>query len=66
MGAVVLTVTSVVVYQQVTYVQVVQPPAVVEPAPVVEQTVPSALAPMDFVGEKDTGHFLPMPTPRRP
>ena len=48
-------------YQQVTQVQGVPPPAVVEPAPAAAQPVPSALAPMDFAGEKDAGRFLTMP-----
>ena len=64
MGAVVISATSVLVYQHVTVVQVLPPPAVVEPppAPVVEQAFPpAALEPMELEDAKPAGRFLRMP-----
>ena len=59
LGAVVLSVTSLVVYQQVTVAQGVLLLAMVEPvAP--PAALPAALEPMELEEAKPAGRFLPM------
>lgn len=59
LGLVVLSVTSVLIYQWVSVVQVVAPPPA--PPPIVQHVPPGMVEPMDLDDSKPAGRLLPMP-----